>query len=116
VDGEGIERFWADTNGLATSTREMAPGARHDSLDFHWASLNFKKIIGLGSSLASSIQKASKGRIRRTSELQGLTATFPAGAVEDWNRMMEDWEKDPSANRDPYQEIAVGMYHCYFEG
>ena len=33
VDGEAIERFWALSNSVATSTREMTSGARHDFLE-----------------------------------------------------------------------------------
>jgi hypothetical protein len=53
TDGEGIERTWANTNPLATSTREMAGGARHDFLDDQFGAQNFKKLVGLGTSLAS---------------------------------------------------------------
>jgi hypothetical protein len=48
TDGEGIERLWASTNTVATMTREMAPGNRHDYLDDIWGAANFKKQINLG--------------------------------------------------------------------
>ena len=40
---EDIEMTWASTNSLAPSIREMAPAARHDTLNDHW---NFCKIVG----------------------------------------------------------------------
>lgn len=48
VDGEGIERGWSLMNAIATATREMGPGFRHDTMDDHWQSLNWRKIVGLG--------------------------------------------------------------------
>ena len=48
VDGEAIERVWAAINGVATSTREMGPGARHDYLDDQWGASNFRKYVKLG--------------------------------------------------------------------
>ncbi|THU88945.1 hypothetical protein K435DRAFT_678933 [Dendrothele bispora CBS 962.96] len=35
TDGEGIERPWANIGPVSTSTREMGPGTRHDTLDDH---------------------------------------------------------------------------------
>lgn len=49
VDGEGIERGWSLMNAIATATREMGPGFRHNTMDDHWQSLNWRKIVGLGS-------------------------------------------------------------------
>ncbi|KAJ7667385.1 hypothetical protein B0H14DRAFT_3102517 [Mycena olivaceomarginata] len=48
TDGEGIERPWANIGPVATSTREMGPGSRHDTLDDHWSHWNWQKLIGLG--------------------------------------------------------------------
>jgi hypothetical protein len=48
TDGEGIERLWASTNPVATMTREMSGGARHDFLDDQWGASNFRKNVNLG--------------------------------------------------------------------
>lgn len=48
TDGEAPERGWAHANGLATSTREMAPGSRRDTLDDHFGDNNWSKITGIG--------------------------------------------------------------------
>lgn len=48
TDGEGIERNWAVINGVATSTREMGAGARHDTIDDHCGHANWRKLVGLG--------------------------------------------------------------------
>ena len=44
--GEDVETTWAQTNALGTSTREMGPGAWHETLDDHWSGWNFWKIVG----------------------------------------------------------------------
>jgi hypothetical protein len=51
TDGEGIERPWANIGGIASSTRIMGPGARHDTVDDHWGNWNWQKLVGLGASL-----------------------------------------------------------------
>lgn len=49
TDGEGIERNWGVTlNGAAPSTKEMGPGARHDTLDDHCGHANWQKLVNLG--------------------------------------------------------------------
>ncbi|KAJ7803369.1 hypothetical protein B0H14DRAFT_3091988 [Mycena olivaceomarginata] len=58
TDGEGIERPWANIGPVATSTREMGPGARHDTLDDHWSHWNWQKLVGLGELLKKRLLKA----------------------------------------------------------
>ncbi|KAG2054360.1 hypothetical protein BDR06DRAFT_1050155 [Suillus hirtellus] len=53
TDGEAPERGWADMNPIATSTRKMGPGSRHDTLDNHFNDWNWKKICAMGEFLAS---------------------------------------------------------------
>ncbi|KAF9485772.1 hypothetical protein BDN70DRAFT_795106, partial [Pholiota conissans] len=43
TNGEVPERGWSRTNQLATSTREMGPGFRRDTLDDHFNDWNWKK-------------------------------------------------------------------------
>ena len=43
--GEEVETTWSSTNALASSMREMAPGARHETLNDHWNGWNFRKIV-----------------------------------------------------------------------
>jgi hypothetical protein len=47
-DGEAPERGWAKINPLAPSTREMGPGTRRDTLDYHFGDSNWQKVTGLG--------------------------------------------------------------------
>lgn len=48
TDGEGIERPWANIGPVSTSTREMGPGSRHDTLDDHLGHWNWQKLVGIG--------------------------------------------------------------------
>jgi hypothetical protein len=48
TDGEAPERGWSDTNALAPSTREMGPGSRRDTLDYHFGDHNWQKVTGMG--------------------------------------------------------------------
>lgn len=48
TDGEAPERGWANINPVATSTREMGPGSRRDTLDDHFGDFNWKKVTNLG--------------------------------------------------------------------
>ncbi|KAF9488293.1 hypothetical protein BDN71DRAFT_1435481 [Pleurotus eryngii] len=48
TDSEGIEQDWATINPVANSTKEMGPGARHDTLDDHWGHHNWRKTTAFG--------------------------------------------------------------------
>lgn len=48
TDGEAPERGWANFNRVASSTKEMGPGARRDHLDDHFGDSNWKKSIAMG--------------------------------------------------------------------
>lgn len=51
--GEEVEITWSHTNPLAPSVREMAPKARHDTLNDHWNGWNFHRVVGLSEWSAS---------------------------------------------------------------
>ena len=57
TDGKGIERGWSSFNGLASSTKEMGPGARHNTIDDHVGHHNWQKNILLGPLLAKRLAK-----------------------------------------------------------
>ena len=48
TDGEAPERGWSETNAMATSTKEMGPGSRRDTLDDHFRDHNWGKISKMG--------------------------------------------------------------------
>ena len=53
TDGENIERGWAWMNPASLSTREMGPGARHDTLDNQWSYWNWRILVQLGGPLST---------------------------------------------------------------
>ncbi|KAF8950380.1 hypothetical protein BDZ97DRAFT_1688116, partial [Flammula alnicola] len=48
TDGEGVERGWDHINPVATSTREMGPGNRRDTVDGHFGDFNWRKTSSMG--------------------------------------------------------------------
>lgn len=48
TDEEAPERGWSNINCVATSTKEMGPGLRQDTLDDHFGDWNWKKVTALG--------------------------------------------------------------------
>lgn len=50
TDGEAPERGWSNINPVASSTKEMGPGCRRDTLDDHFGDWNWKKVVNLGKS------------------------------------------------------------------
>ncbi|TDL14398.1 hypothetical protein BD410DRAFT_734138 [Rickenella mellea] len=107
TDGEAIERGWAGTNPLANSTKEMGPGARHDTLDDHWGDMNWKKIVGLGT-LLQKLKLAVPGRARHEADYSRLSASVPAEDVDSWTILIEAWETDHS-NLNPYEVQAESL-------
>ncbi|KAG2143995.1 hypothetical protein BD769DRAFT_1383033 [Suillus cothurnatus] len=58
MDGEAPEMGWLNINPMASSTKAMGPGCHHDTLDDHFGDWNWKKIIGLGTSLLYKMKDA----------------------------------------------------------
>jgi hypothetical protein len=63
--GEEVETTWAQTNALGASTREMGPGARHETLNDHWSGLNFRKIVGFREFVVRYRNRMSADRVLR---------------------------------------------------
>ncbi|KDQ32352.1 hypothetical protein PLEOSDRAFT_1026822, partial [Pleurotus ostreatus PC15] len=45
--GESPERGWAAMNPVASSTKEMGPCSRRDTLDDHFGDYNWRKVATL---------------------------------------------------------------------
>jgi hypothetical protein len=48
TDGEAPKRGWADINQAASSTKEMGPGSRRDTIDDYFGDWNWKKVVSMG--------------------------------------------------------------------
>ncbi|KAJ7018016.1 hypothetical protein C8F04DRAFT_1278419 [Mycena alexandri] len=101
TDGEGIERPWANIGPVATSTREMGPGSRQDTLNDHWSHWNWQKLVGLGALLKKRLLTAIPERNFQAESL----ATFTSNQMEhvpQWKAAVEAFEAD-STKPNPYE-------------
>ncbi|KAJ7753697.1 hypothetical protein B0H14DRAFT_3512709 [Mycena olivaceomarginata] len=87
TDGEGIERPWAHIGGVGSSTKEMGPGSREDTLNGHWGSWNWQKLVGIGERL----------RTKRDGQ-----------HVAGWQKMVEEFESD-ATKQNPYWMTRRGL-------
>ncbi|KAI0061776.1 hypothetical protein BV25DRAFT_1804969, partial [Artomyces pyxidatus] len=102
--GEGIETGWADLNGAALSTREMAGAARHEILDDVLGAINWRKLIAIGMSFnPKNLIAAVVARDKHQVQLEETASTVPAETIELWNAMMVEYENNKKAFN-PYEE------------
>ncbi|KAG1726126.1 hypothetical protein EDD22DRAFT_982820 [Suillus occidentalis] len=112
TDGEAPERGWADINRVATSTREMGPGNRRDTLDDHFGDWNWKKTTMLGMLLRRTLlrklkEAATAGRAHRE-ELAELEGAIDASTLALWRVDVEAWEED-NTKPNPFESRVVPM-------
>jgi hypothetical protein len=112
VDGEGIERLWSVSNPVATSTREMGHGSRHDFLEDRWGAANFRKLIGLGTSLARKLKSDVHGKTRHLKEMEEFSAAFEPAIISKWKENVLAYHNDPSEHDDPYHVLTPGVSIC----
>ncbi|KAG1797171.1 hypothetical protein EV424DRAFT_1592838 [Suillus variegatus] len=99
TDGEAPERGWANINPVATSTREMGPGSRRDTLDDHFGDFNWKKLTNLGVSLLRKLKVAIPERDQHQRDFHEFDNTLVAERPEEvsrWKIAIEEWEVDMS--------------------
>ncbi|KAJ7814809.1 hypothetical protein B0H14DRAFT_2375741 [Mycena olivaceomarginata] len=90
TNGEGIERPWAHIGGVGSSTKEMGPGSREDTLNGHWGSWNWQKVVGMG-----------------TWDSFTLFSTEQGERVVGWREMVEAYEADDT-QKNPYRMTTRG--------
>ncbi|KAG1877639.1 hypothetical protein DFJ58DRAFT_712348 [Suillus subalutaceus] len=81
TDGEAIECGWSNMNPVATSTREMGPGSRHDILDDHFGDWN---------------RRQSRNSNQHAVDLRDFEEAIPSSSLSSWWKMVEEWEDDRS--------------------
>ncbi|KAJ7198691.1 hypothetical protein C8J57DRAFT_1104953, partial [Mycena rebaudengoi] len=99
TDGEAPERGWANTNPLASSTKEMGPGSRRDTLDDHFNDLNHKKIVKLGDVMVKKTKNAVPEMVETREALEDMVESLGGhngATVKAWSSMAEAWEADVS--------------------
>ncbi|KAI0054692.1 hypothetical protein BV25DRAFT_1873293 [Artomyces pyxidatus] len=101
--GEGVETGWAEMNGAALSTREMAGSARHEVLDDVLGAINWRKLINIGKAMKAQIKGAVAGRLEQKGVYEEMKETVPVLVAEKWDAMVLAYRKSDSAPN-PYVE------------
>ncbi|KAF9462998.1 hypothetical protein BDZ94DRAFT_1259836 [Collybia nuda] len=104
TDGEAPERGWSHINPVATSTREMGPGSRQDTLDDHFGDWNWKKTVLMGVSLLRKIQVAVAERSEHVFRYHQFENGLNEVHVEAWKTELNHWLKD-HGKRNPFEPI-----------
>ncbi|KAJ7684861.1 hypothetical protein DFH06DRAFT_970627, partial [Mycena polygramma] len=107
TDGEGIERPWASIGGVATSTRDMGPGARHGVLDCQWSYWNWQKLVGI----VATLRRRKDRAVAEKAEQQILFDEFSreqADKVPEWKAKVDAFEED-SKKPNPYEIKLTGL-------
>ncbi|PBK67937.1 hypothetical protein ARMSODRAFT_1019983 [Armillaria solidipes] len=112
--GEGIERTWDDINPCAASTKEMGPGAHHDTIDDQFGGHNWRKETRLGHLLHERQDHAVCQFNRQASAHMIFTESLPQDKnwAEEWTVMVEKWEVNDTAPNPYFKEVksmAMGL-------
>ncbi|KAJ7584477.1 hypothetical protein C8J56DRAFT_1005073 [Mycena floridula] len=94
TDGEAPERGWAAVNAVATSTKEMGPGSRRDTLDDHFGDYNWRKVTVLGLSLWRKLEDTVDGRNRQHFHFLSFSESIDPDLVVKWDKDVRAWEKN----------------------
>ncbi|KAG1738452.1 uncharacterized protein EDB91DRAFT_1249364 [Suillus paluster] len=96
TDGEAPKCGWSNINPVASSTKAMGPGCRRDTLDNHFRDWNWKKVVGLGTSLAYKMQEAVIEKADHEAAFQEFNAAISPDHRSAWTVEMEKWEETPN--------------------
>ncbi|KAJ7633330.1 hypothetical protein DFH06DRAFT_1140041 [Mycena polygramma] len=107
TDGEGIERPWSNIGGIASATRIMGPGARHDTIDDHWMYWNWEKLLSLAETLRRRLDVALEQQIVQREALDAFSEQQQE-RVDAWKQMVHAYEAD-STNKNPYEAVVEGL-------
>ncbi|TFY79090.1 hypothetical protein EWM64_g4926 [Hericium alpestre] len=105
---EGPERNWAWLNGAAASTKEMGPGSRRDTLDDFCGFSNWRRVVGMGSSLLHKMLEAIPNAIDFHYAFDHMVASFCDKHPEDldaWEAMFAAWDADKKKKPSPFATL-----------
>ncbi|KAG2118601.1 hypothetical protein DEU56DRAFT_761146 [Suillus clintonianus] len=111
TDGEAPERGWANINPITSSTKEMGPGSRRDTLDDYFGDWNWKRCIWLGRLLARKLVDAIEQKAKHQRELIELESCLKAQDISQWRIEVEAWEQDHSQTN-PFQVCVAPETHA----
>ncbi|KAF8871980.1 hypothetical protein BD779DRAFT_1453348 [Infundibulicybe gibba] len=98
TDGEAPERGWSEVDPLAPSTKEMGPGSRRDTLDFHFGDSNWRKMTSLGLTLMRRLKIAASEMVDYVVAHRELEASLPNASLVAWRDQIEAWEEGRTLN------------------
>ncbi|KAJ6451209.1 hypothetical protein C8R47DRAFT_998609, partial [Mycena vitilis] len=107
VEGEAIERAWSGIGGVATSTRDMGPGSRHDVLDCQFSYWNWQKLVGLAQSLSRRKDRA-KEELKEQMEAFEEFSSHQAQHVPEWREAVLAYELD-TKKTNPFEIKVEGL-------
>ncbi|KAG1867715.1 hypothetical protein F4604DRAFT_1881617 [Suillus subluteus] len=97
TDGEVPECGWANIDPITSSTKEMGPGAWRDTLDDYFGDSNWKKVVGLGSTMLCKMKDALPERENHHEAFEdlnnGLQGEYGA-TLQQWREQVDAWECD----------------------
>ncbi|KAG0706718.1 hypothetical protein DFH29DRAFT_899642 [Suillus ampliporus] len=93
TDGEAPECGWANINPVASSTKEMGPGAMWDTLDDFFSDWNWKKVVGLG----TTMQRKLKDVVPQCADHQAALNNLEEGLKEEYGEVLEQWRSQVEA-------------------
>ncbi|KAG1776918.1 hypothetical protein EV702DRAFT_1179602 [Suillus placidus] len=105
TDGEAPERGWSNINPVASSTKEMGPGSRRDTLDDHFGDWNWKKSVGLGATLLRKMDEANEEHQAHANAFEELNRALNLEITTGWRADVEHWEENPNdlSVRNPFE-------------
>ncbi|KAJ7683629.1 hypothetical protein B0H14DRAFT_2422390 [Mycena olivaceomarginata] len=85
----------------------MGPGSREDTLNGHWGSWNWQKVVGMGERLRTKRDRAAK---EYATQLDSFTlfSTEQGERVAGWCKMVEAYEAD-NTQKNPYRMTTRGL-------
>ncbi|KAJ8591371.1 hypothetical protein M405DRAFT_851366 [Rhizopogon salebrosus TDB-379] len=96
TDGEAPERGWSNINPVASSTKEMGPGSRQDTLDDHFGDWNWKKVVNLGASLLRKMNEATQEKLAFEAAFEELDNAITSEHRTGWQEEVNKWECNPN--------------------
>ncbi|KAG0698806.1 hypothetical protein DFH29DRAFT_983758 [Suillus ampliporus] len=96
TDGEAPERGWSNINPVTSSMKEMGPGSQRDTLDDHFGDWNWKKVVGLGSTLLRKIKEAKEESEAHWIAFEELNGALRLEMTGPWTITIEHWEDNPN--------------------
>ncbi|KAI0741135.1 hypothetical protein C8Q76DRAFT_608959 [Earliella scabrosa] len=83
TDGEANERMWPVMNGLASRTKEMGPGMRHDTINDVYGDINIRRVHNTPRDLCERHRNAMKQQPIAEAHFKKIEAKFSQEEIDD---------------------------------